>query len=347
METQKKIHKTHLDILRIICIYGIVYSHSGSDAMYMYEQVEGLGHWVGFLIKEIVQCFPFLFFMMSGGLLLKKEEDIKTLFKKRIVRYLVIIVVFSLFQRLYWAVASDAFSQFSLVGSFKAMYSSSVIAQYWFLYAYLGMLLILPFLRMIAAKLTKETAVYLLVLWGVFKTVLPLFEKVTKLDPINITLDIFGIGFIAPLVGYSVEYTLYEFFEVRKNRVLIYITGVVTMALDIAYAHRTYQNTGNIVTIDGGYILGALALYVFVLQACKGNSFKKPMATVLQIGGDGIMLVYLLEPQLRSWFRFIYMGLKPYITWFPAALIWFLAAEIAGIVMAFILHKIPGVKKFI
>lgn len=342
-----KKHKIYLDIIRILAIFGVLYGHTGNEAMYMFTTQSGVAHWLGLFAWDLVLSSPFIFFMVAGGLLLGKEESIGTLFRHRILRYILVIVVSGIFQSFYWTAVSGDLKDFSLIKTLRNLYSTATISQYWFLYTYLGMLLMLPFLRMIAARLTKETALYLLGLTLAFKVCFPAAERIFDLGQINISVYLVENAMLLPLLGYAMEVTLKDFFEVRRNRILLYITALVTMGIDMVYAHKTLMGSGQASALYAGITFAAMSVYILIRKAAGNHEFKKGTVKILTICGEGVMLIYILEPQLRSWLHFIYETLAPVITWFPAAVLWLLAAEICGMVIAFVFHLIPGTKKFI
>lgn len=324
-----------------------MYMHSGPRAMYIYESTTGFSHWFSFFMRQIASLGTFTFFSVSGGLLLEKEEDLKRLFTHRILRYVAVIVVFSLFQRIFWALSSGMMSDFSLTASLKAMYSTAVVTQYWFLYAYLGMLLMLPFIRMIAKGLTEKTGLYLLWLMLVFGGIIPVFEIITDFDRINISLDILGIVIICPLMGYMIENTLKDFIGIRKNRYILYGIILAGFVINIIYVHHTYVNSGSILDIMCVQPFTAAGLIIFIKQIFSGKQFSEKTIKVLGSCGDGVFLVFLLEPQLRYCFEFVYDFLAPVITWFPATIIWLSISVATGLIIAAVVHLIPGTKKFV
>lgn len=342
-----KTRKVWPDILRIISIFLVMYTHTGLNAMYLYTETTGFPHFVSFCLKALVQIGPMMFFMISGSLLLQKEEDLKTLFFHRILRIVAVIVVFSLFQRFYWAATSGALDQFSILGSLKDMYSVAVITQYWFLYAYLGMLIMLPFLRLIAKNIDEKGALYLLILVLVFKEIIPTFEIITDIGVLNISLAILDKAILWPLLGYCIEYPLASVFSVRRNRVIAYLTALILFLIDIVYTHHTYVNTGYCENIEGTWVALSLAVFVLVRRLSEGHEFKEGTKRLLNIASEGVFFVFLTEPQLRGLFEFVYTGLSPYITWFFATLIWLFVSVSVGMIVAFLLHLIPGVKKFV
>lgn len=83
--------------------------------------------------------------MISGVTLLYKEDDYKTFFRKRLFKQFLIIVLFGTLQ--YFRYVRTGKVILSLHSWIYAMYSKPVIETYWYLYLYLGFLLVLPVLQ--------------------------------------------------------------------------------------------------------------------------------------------------------------------------------------------------------
>lgn len=82
--------------------------------------------------------------MISGGLLLGRQEILKELFSKRILRYAVVILIFTFLQYLR-IVRVNPEGGFHPSIWLLYCYVGNIIEPYWFLKSYLSMLIILPF----------------------------------------------------------------------------------------------------------------------------------------------------------------------------------------------------------
>ena len=91
--------------------------------------------------------------MISGSLLLAKDMTYKDLFTKRILR-IVVALTFASFVAYIVNIRKDIRS-FDLVNFLRNLISGEHVSAYWYLYAYLGFLVTLPFLRRIANYFTK------------------------------------------------------------------------------------------------------------------------------------------------------------------------------------------------
>ena len=93
-----------IEILRIIAICMVIFNHTGENGFEMFRTAYGTPLWYLVILLDIISKAGVpLFFMISGVLLLDKEETLKELFIKRILRYGVIIILFSFiyYVRLY------------------------------------------------------------------------------------------------------------------------------------------------------------------------------------------------------------------------------------------------------
>lgn len=85
--------KYHLEVIRILAILMVMYNHSA--AFMSFSNQSGVEYAISFLFSMVCKGAVPLFFMVSGALLLGKNESGKDLFQKRILRMILVIVIFS------------------------------------------------------------------------------------------------------------------------------------------------------------------------------------------------------------------------------------------------------------
>lgn len=336
--------KVYIELIRIIAMLFVLYVHTGYFAMSHYEVAgsRGSGLLAFFLMCVAITCNE-LFFMIAGVVLLHKKETIRRVLW-RFFKMAVVVVLFSLFQYAcnYWHMPAMGFR---LHEFFKLIYQTNIITQYWFLYAYLAFILILPFLRMLAEKMDKEHFIYLMILYLLLEGVFPMIEYFWENEAFGLMVPVVENIIFFPLVGYFIEYQEDDVF--RKKKILAMVNGLAVAALimNMLYAVRTFQDTGWAETLDGMTMLVGLAIFVDIRYVFGRGRMPRLFEKVVVWCGGGMFGVCLLEPQLREGFFFLYQGLEPYIKWLPATVIWILAAMVTGIVVMHILKKIPVLKK--
>ena len=82
-----------------------------------------------------------VFLMISGATLLGKTEDYRHLFSRRIGRYVGIVLFWGILQ--YFRYVRTGKAELSVSGWWSDIYSNPRLETYWYLYLYLGFLLLL------------------------------------------------------------------------------------------------------------------------------------------------------------------------------------------------------------
>lgn len=98
--------KIHLEILRLIAIYFVIFNHTGVNAYQAYATKEpgSLLYNIYLIMAIVCKIAVPLFFMISGATLLGKTESIKDLYFKRIFkncRNTITIFIYSILKNKY------------------------------------------------------------------------------------------------------------------------------------------------------------------------------------------------------------------------------------------------------
>ena len=117
---------------------------------------------VSFFLSLVCKAAVPLFYMVSGALLLGKNESFGELARKRILRIVAVIVIFSLLYYMKFAVRGQA--SVSPIRFLLGLPFDVAFLPYWYLYSYLGILVSLPFLRPLAQNMPKNAFWYLIAL---------------------------------------------------------------------------------------------------------------------------------------------------------------------------------------
>lgn len=200
--------KTHIDIIKIIACIFVVFNHTMAEGFLSY-QAESTFSFVQIVkctVSSVCKLAVPLFFMCSGILLLGKNESPARLWVKRVLKYILITIGFTLLYYVYISRING--SPMSLNWILNYMYSNvdfSYSGSYWFLYSYIAFLILLPVFRIIAQNITKQIITYLLVLNAVFGTLIPILDYFKGQSlAIQIPLALESM-FIYSLCGYYFE----------------------------------------------------------------------------------------------------------------------------------------------
>lgn len=344
----KAVKKIHLEIIRIIALVCIIYNHTGERGNSVYLFTDGNVTFVLSLIADILCRIGVpLFVMVSGALLLQKEESLQEIYRKRVLRIVKVIVLFTVLRYFYECFLVRNIS-FSILGLLKAIIEGKLFVPYWFLYSYLSMLLILPFLKKMVKSMDKKEMHVLVALIFSFYTLLPIFSAMFGLE--------FEISFMLAdfccfgIMGYFLETVIDENTFTKKNSVLAMLAIMVCVIFSYWMVAKDKEALGVIAGEYSGILSIPIAFCTFfVVKAIWDKNTEKKEGNlrnkcITVIGGCSFG-IYLIEDYLRNGLSFICDSLAPSITTLPACAVWLAVVMVAGVGIVLVLKKIPGLKE--
>lgn len=337
--------KTYLELLRIFAIILVVFNHTRTLGYSLYQNTEsGLSYWLSLPLSIFCKIAVPIFFMISGAVLLSKQESIKELFKKRILRIVLVILIFTFLQYLR-ILRVNPDSEFSLLTYLAYCYSGNIIEPYWYLKSYLGMLLIMPFLRLLVSVMKKEHYLYLIGVKCV--TTIITFGFIYSGYTANVTFLFENDIIFYPLIGYYLANVVeMEKFGIWvKKRVTGPVLACVLAGITLL-SHIYFKSSEQYTEIFHSVATWILAIAFFVLV--KGIQFKSELWQKIIIAvGSCTFGVYLIEDVVRNQFVFLVPVLSGYIGEFFSCVVFVLVSVLAGTIAIYIVKKIPYVKKLI
>ncbi len=342
MKSQRKFF---LDLIRIFAILGVIYNHSTAWELY---QVPGTIHEsFGYALTCLARIAVPLFFMVSGVTLLEKEESIKILYRKRVSRMVLCTVLISIAYYL-WALIRKEIELISPLLFAKETIAGPYIIPLWFLYAYIGFLMILPALRLIAKNMTAEIWHYLfafVIIEYLIRSVLCIASGL-QISPYLTMTGVVTMPTLYSLLGYGL-YTFEKDKMKKVGAILFAVLVLVYLAADII----SYQySTRRILSSAGDLRCVVLSIVIFGLFYCIGERItSEKAAKVLTFVGNRVFGVYLLDSFVSCNGKLAVVKtvcepiLGPVIPWMIIILINF------GIklMLCSLLKLIPGVNKLI
>lgn len=170
MEKKHENKKLYLEIIRVIAIFLVIFNHSDAFKLPLQSDSCSLLNTAELLLSMCDKVAVPLFFMISGALLLAKEESIQTLYRKRVLRYVIVIILIQIIQHLYAhfafgvTLSQRMFIHNCIMGWTAPLPKGTANLTIWFLYAYLAFLVLLPFLRVMVKHMKNELFIYLFIL---------------------------------------------------------------------------------------------------------------------------------------------------------------------------------------
>ncbi len=204
----------YIEAMRIAAAFAVVFNHTGGDGFLLFSKMPlgGGRYWIYLFLSIFCKFAVPLYLAISGALLLNKEDEpLKTLWRKRILRIAVILLVYSL---IYYIIELTRSGRSFEIGKFlKALYSTNIKTHLWYLYQYIAFLIVIPFLRPLVRNLKSKYFVYLLALAVFSSGIRPAAEYLmwhgnTSINS-NIRLDwILDNAVIYPCLGYFMHHRI-------------------------------------------------------------------------------------------------------------------------------------------
>jgi surface polysaccharide O-acyltransferase-like enzyme len=294
-----------------------------------------------------------LFFMISGALLLSKEESFKQLFFKRILRMTVVLILASV-PYYIWLHRSQGMH---ITDFFTFIYSNCASTSLWYLYSYIGLLMLLPFLRSMVKGMKPRDYVYLFIGYIVFVGVLPCLEyclwgdNVTLNPSFSATLFVTQNVFFA-LIGYYIEHVMDEKYYTGRTALLWVALSLAAVVVTCFMTYYQAQRT-EILTTDqqerffNAFIcIPAMTVYFISKLYCSRHSMPKGHKA-LSVIGSSVFGVYLIEKIIRALTTSVYGLLLPYLGSFMTSTIWCLVTGCVAFLIIVLLKNIPILKRIV
>ena len=339
------------EVLRLLAIFGVVFNHSQGRGfeLYMAEHVSPVNYYASLLLGILCKTAVPLFFMVSGGLLLHREEPISVILRKRVARILILLVLFSGILYLFWI--RWGYVEQGLGDFLRRLWAEGISVPYWYLYAYLGVLLLLPLLRPMAQHMSDDAFRYMIVLhallFGVSATVGTLtgwgrFHDSLWSMLLEPELFYFFLGY----------YFVHRFSWDRMNRKklgILWLIAILSVAVMLGLADLSVRRSGTsgIGYGNGWMLFPVLAVYASVRMLFAERTVPAALGKILSSLGGCVFGTYLMEGMLRHALEPVYLAMEPRIHVLPACIIWVVMVVVCGLAITWVLKRIPGIKKIL
>ena len=232
---------------------------------------------------------------------------------------------------------------------------------YWYLYAYLGFLFMLPFMQRVAKKFTKAGFIMLLIVHFVVSSFIPLWnviEDMLGFQPVQLCSDFevpfaFTKAFFYPLIGYYLENNM----DVRKFRgrtaICLIFIGLVGILLSNLCTYYEASNTGyytqNYVKLfDYLTAIVTFLLIKYIVVRIMERENKTNIAQGVRFVGSMTFGIYLFDPILKTLLYSRYEAIaEPLLPTLIVSFGWVIVSMILGGSFTYILKKIIGIRKIL
>ena len=345
-----KERKINIEFIRVFAIIMTVMIHVSNLYLYSYPKISNDYYLITLIFNCISRiCVP-LFFMVSGIFLINEEFDKKKYFK-RIKKFILLLVVWSIiyfliknFNSLSWNKVLNTF-----VNSFyNADYTSKHL---WFMYAIIGLYIALPFIQNMCKGMDKYQENLFLILWVCFSGLISIVVPISR----GITHTSVDISYPIPIInaayylGYFVAgHILYERFKNykvnRKVNLICLFTYILSTLIMISVTYILSVNKHGVFDSMLWYrsiftIISSASIFILIVM--NEGSFKSKFILKLSKLSFGVYL-------LHDIFVIFIKGNINIINYNPLIIpIVTLIIYLISLLFVYVLNKIPILKKLV
>lgn len=335
----KKRH--NFDFLRIIAIFSVILLHTSSSPFKIWSD-----NWTQFniIMSATRWCVPVLF-MLSGALLIGKNEPIILFFKKRIFKIIIPLIFWSyiyiLFARNFYQL-DPAHANPNVFFEPWLLLKYSAYFHLWFLYAIIGVYLMIPLLRIISYN--EAVVQYSLLLWFIWFSAIPFLQS---FDIIKGNLFfIFKLDVIPLWSGFAL---LGYFLQKNECKIKISYAIIVFLIGLISTIYLTYFVSSNGIPKETyqayfmpNILMMSCGIYIILMK------IKTTPTSISKISkySFGIYLCHMLIMPLIwkiKYFNNIYLAESNFIFTVMSSILTFTLS----LILVFILSKIPLLRRVV
>ncbi len=334
--SEKRQRCIYIDVIRILAISLVLFTHTGTRGNHIWTVSENIFIRNISLFADCFRCINTqLFMMISGALLLGKKEPWHVVYLKRIPRILVVLVVASIGYYFYWGYEGSIYDMLLM------MYSSQTDMPLWYLYYYISLLLVLPFIRKMVQGMADDEFKLFMGLCFTFLTIIPALYSYVKIPYMNSQFSFWlnVTGIIYCMTGYYLSRK-----ELSWHTIFLY--GGVSFLFLLLGAKANFnmwkENGHNLV--EAGYLFAIYPTSVFVFAVAKKIRFDllpEKIQKVIKITGQSVFGIYILGDVLLVSFRPLYDSIVTHISPLIAVNIYLVVILAVGTIIVYLIRKIP------
>ena len=366
MNTSKR-NKLHIEFLRVIAIFCVFFNHTNELG---YTRFANVGDAPTVPILVIISNLSVIavpiFFMISGALLLGRDESYVDVYRKRVLRIVLALLLSTFAYRLFLYVLYQ--NPLNLLYNFAALPFVWGYFSQWYIYSYLAFLVMLPLLRRMVKSMQVKDFIYVFIAHLLFAGVFPILAYIYSkgqfgiIDYFNPTI-VMVESIVYSLLGYFVENVIgnknesevYNKWFSFKNMWIMIAASVVALVLLEKFVLYKYHL---LTTLDGNWlsdtqkmlmVIPIVTIYYIVkfLFDRRADSIKPITQKILKSLGSCVFGVYLFEGILRESTFDLFRKMEPSLGVLPACVVWILIAIAIGFAVVEVLKRIPGLRKIL
>lgn len=287
--------KIYIEIMRIIAAFLVIVNHTNSDVFLKYSEGGSVTWFLSLTYFFVSKIAVPVFLMIMGGLLLQKIDSPK----KSVIRVLRMVLVVTIYSAVYYLyLHRHNPDTMSLLDFVETIFTNRTNNAFWYIYTYIGLLILLPIMQRMAAAFSKKTTTYFVFLSVGVMGLIPLCNLFFEIKPNHYVTDIF----FAPTIGLVfLGFYIEKYLNITKSMfAAASLMFVSIITLEVAYSYMRFEDTPqSYLQLDHWQYLNitasALCFYIICKYLFTTIKFGAKTSKVLCYFGSLTFGIYLLS----------------------------------------------------
>ena len=344
-----------LDALRFLAAFLVIVNHTNSG-VFMASDPTHITWWGSILWYYVSKTAVPIYVMVSGACLLPKKDSLRKA-AGRFVRILAVLLIFS-----YAYFLHDAWAHYGLwprMANLRLFFSQvrtqQIADSFWYLYFYLGLMLMLPFLQRMCSAMTRAETSWLIAACMLFGGGWPLL--VHYIPALELP-GYFDVPLFSGLLGlfFAGHWLRTAKLPTKAQALGAGVIFVVTMLISggltclewmrVAPGEKYWfmdERTQPALLI----MLGAMALCVLARGLLSVSPTRRAQRVWTELGGCSFGIYLLQEWLILQTKTSLYLPLQQWLPAIPAVILWELAVLVLALCAAWIMRRIPGLRSLL
>ncbi len=284
----------YLDILKIFACFMVIINHTNGFIM----TDKSFSNMTFFCITySLCKVGVGLFLMITGALVLDKQYSYKKILKC-VLRVLVPTFFISL---IFYFIDTDIHN-LNIILFLKDIISKPYMFSYWYIYAIIGVYLVLPFIQKMVKNFSNRDYLFFIIIF----LLLPTLVNFLKLC-LNIKIDSnFQLAFFPVFIAFIICGNYIAKIETSKeNLALAFIVFIISYISVFAFFYIPYLNSGNIsYALDSWealpIVLMTISLFYIIRYFFENKKYSVTGTKVISTVASATFGIYLLHTKLNT-----------------------------------------------
>lgn len=341
-----KKRESWMDGLRILCAFLVIVNHTNSG-VFQAAAPDQAAWWLSTVWYALSKIAVPVFVLVSGACLLGREDSYRKCFG-RFLRIVGALLVFSYGYFLYDAwVYYGLFPRMLDFGAFfRLIWTEGITDGFWYLYFYAALMLVLPILQRLSCAMRGKDCLYLCALCFGFGALWPLVEH---LWPAVSLPKHFDLPFLSTYLGLFFAGMLVRRSS-RKSTLIAAMVLVLSIAGNVAVMRMTYAPGVKYWgfmddRMNPGFLTVTAAISASVLM--RGCFPARAPKLWMELGGCAFGIYLVQDWIIAQTEARLYLPLCGVLPTFPAVLVWEVLVFAIALLAAFVMRRIPLLKKLV